>query len=510
MKTLHLSIFIQICMLLGFGLSAQTVKDVQQANNKVYNLVTSYISSSNLTDNYDRKISTFRNLFEKDETPIDMDHIYWFNNSIRDIRTTLDKYCTFYSSQQRTFSNYSICDIKISMTKYQDNKWYYVVNLTKNYTISGESKPIKNDLALHITYTSNNESAKITSVECTSKDKRLNPYILANYIKEDNTPYIPIQLKVLNLGNRTIKLGTEIEQLSPKTYEALCKKECAVYDYEFRQNQQHNHYTIAIKTIKNGIGIDFGFTHPIIKNLITKPLTTDSRFNDINFSYHSYQLGVNYLRQLYAFNRNRISFETGAGVYFNKQQLSIGNIRYNIPSIDADGTNYLRTNEYTDYDEVFRSTAITVPIALRYDYYLTHDLSLFTSIGTQIGTALSKPVSSTFNAYFAGRYGPDLFNLYLDQNGYYDFGTFNGNLTTENAKVIGLWQLNWTASIGIQFHFADFWSVEASASYLYAQNPGWIAADLSTRLTPILYSLNSCLGSPKHLLYYRIHIKYNF
>ena len=118
-----------------------------------------------------------------------------------------------------------------------------------------------------------------------------------------------------------------------------------------------------------------------------------------------------------------------------------------------------------------------------------------------------------FNAQYSGQYGPELFDLFIDQNGYYDFGQFNENkLTQEKSNAIG-WSLASVLSLGLQYHFNESWSMEASASWQFKFVDGAKQAGKPVRLTTDskhFQSVNDYVGDGKNTMEYQIRVKYNF
>ena len=96
----------------------QTVREMMDANQKVYELVDDYIANANLTELYTQKSTTFRNLFESQDVVVYMDHIDWFNNANRKDTVSLTNYCNFYSQKQGSFKQFQISDVHIV---YQNN-----------------------------------------------------------------------------------------------------------------------------------------------------------------------------------------------------------------------------------------------------------------------------------------------------------------------------------------------------------------------------------------------------
>ena len=81
MRKFRVILSMALCLFSAIACFSQTARDVMDANQKVYELVESYIANADLTDRYAQKSGTFRNLFVSQEATVYMDHIDWFNNA---------------------------------------------------------------------------------------------------------------------------------------------------------------------------------------------------------------------------------------------------------------------------------------------------------------------------------------------------------------------------------------------------------------------------------------------
>ena len=67
--------------------------------------------------------------------------------------------------------------------------------------------------------------------------------------------------------------------------------------------------------------------------------------------------------------------------------------------------------------------------------------------------------------FSAGRYGEELFNMVIDENGYYDFGTYSDNRIVTENDVAFRYSLYGTAMAGIQLFIGPVLSIEAAGVY---------------------------------------------
>lgn len=492
---------------------AQSVREVMESNQKVYELVDVYVENANLTDRYVQKSGTFRNLFENQNTWVYMDHINWFNNTNREDTTTLQNYCAFYEGQQGSFTHFSISDVAIYYIKSENQKIFYTAELTKSYLTKNIDKPVVSQLVLHIQYSLDKKSAKITKIECKSADDRMKPHIMANYVKSSNTLYIPNTLKVKKIGGGETQLDSRVQPLSAEVYKQLSKRNCATYQYVFTShNDSLRYHTISVHTVKNAVGLEIGYVLPLGAQNMMIPSDADYAFGEVTYRRSIFRVGANYLRQIFATGRHRVSFETGLMLELGSQRFHTNSYHDQYAATDSNGVDYMRTTQISQYSEVSRSLSLDIPAAIRYDYYVIPDLSVYVSAGVRGALAFLNPAKASFDACYAGQYG----DVIIDQNGYGDFGTYHVDGLSENVSKTHTWHLDALARLGAQYFFTPDkrWSAELSVGYRYRflTAPKTQAGEF--RLSPNATEFSSVCGNlyaqPTHFLDFQLGVKYNF
>lgn len=499
------------------ALRAQSVREAMESNQKVFELVNAYAENANLTDRYPQKSGAFRNLFENQNTSVYMDHVNWFNNSNRKDTTTLQNYCSFYEQQQGSFTHFSISDVAISYVKSENRKMIYTAELTKSYLTKNIDKPVVSRLMLHIQYSLDKKVAKITKIECKQADSRMRPHIMANYVKSTNTLYIPNTLKVKKIGGSEIQLDNRVQPLSVEVYKQLSERNCATYQYVFTpHNDTLRYHTISVNTVKNAVGLEIGYVLPIGAGDMVIPSDADYAFGNVAYRRNIFRIGASYLRQIFASGRHRISFETGLTVDFGSQRFKVDSYHDQYAATDSDGDDYVRTTQLSQYSEVNRSLSLAIPAILRYDFYVIPDLSIFLSAGVRGAISFLNPAIASFDGYYAGQYGAEYFNIMMDQNGYYDFGTYHVAKLSENVPKTRTWHLDALARLGAQYFFTSdkCWSAELSVGYRYRILPTSKTQTGDFRLSPNSADFTSVCGNlytqPTQFLDFQLGVKYNF
>lgn len=509
------------CLGIATNCFPQSVRETMDANQAVFELVDSYIANANLTEGYAQKAGVFRSLFERPTTNVYMDHINWFNNANRKDTTNLASYCDFYSRQQGTFTQFGISDVRIDYQGVTDGVMEYTVKMTKRYSIPGDDKPVVSPLVLTVVYNIASKTARITRIECLHPDSRMHPHISANYIKYDNALYIPKTLKVKDIDGSFIRLDERVRPLSTEVYARLSGKNCATYSYDFEaKTEPVQHHTISVSTVKNAVGIEMGYAQALGGNA-SAPTATDSGriFSAPSYRERVLHIGAVYQRQLFARNRHRVSLETGLALDIDWQQLSINSYREERNSVfDSDSDAYTRITELDSVMETSRGLEIAVPVVVRYDYFVTPNLSLFAAVGVRGSAFLFGASQASFNAKYAGWYGPEYFNVLIDQNGYYDFGTYDV-AAYDSSRAAVRWHLDALARVGAQYFFtADKrWSAELSVGFRYRlldRPQVWLNEITDYSLSPDKDTFNSALrqltARPPLFIECQAKLLYNF
>lgn len=499
--------------------TAQTVRETMDANQKVYELVESYLANADLTERYAQKSSTFCNLFESQYTNVYMDHINWFNNANRKDTTNLANYCDFYSRQQGTFTQFGISDVRINYQGVKDSVMEYTVEMTKQYSVPSDDKPVVTPLVLYVVYNITSKVARINRIECLHPDRRMHPHISANYIKYDKALYIPKTLKVKDIDGSYIRLDERVLPLSTEVYTRLSGKSCATYNYDFEaQTLPLQHHTISVSTVKNAVGIEMGYAQALGSN-VSAPTDHGRYFSSPFYRERALHIGAVYQRQLFARNRHRVSLETGISMDIDWQRLYLQSYQESRETVDASGDTYTRITCLDSILETCHGLELSVPVLFRYDYFVIPDLSLFAAVGVRGSAFLFGALKASFDACYAGQYGPEYFNVFIDQNGYYDFGRFDVKGLYDKSRSTVRWHLDALVRVGAQYFFtADKrWSAELSVGYRYRlldKPQVWLNDIRDYSLSPDSETFNSALRNltarPPLFIECQAKLLYNF
>lgn len=307
-------------------------------------------------------------------------------------------------------------------------------------------------------------------------------------------------------GSHQAYLSKEYVLISTKEVKNLKRKGCFTYEYLVEKDSLPNHFTIQLKKKKFAIGVSAGYLTTInTGDWILE--NHQSHFFTPSFWAKKYSLGFNIYRQLYAYNRHRIGLDFDIG--YNKTDMTLTTDSYfdSFSAVDPYNIEYTREVFVSDCQESHKVQSMYLPISLRYDWFFLKWMSFFVSTGIQNELVLTNDSEARFNAQYSGRYGDEYFNSYLDQNGYYDFGYYEGNkfVTQEGFPGAIDYILHATASSGFQIFLGRTVSIEIACTYsklifdaLYQKNDNYFMSiathDYQSMLTCRSPKFGSYLG----------------
>ena len=254
------------------------------------------------------------------------------------------------------------------------------------------------------------------------------------------------------------------------------RKSCATYWYEMVPDSQPNHYVMRSHTIKNAIGISTSCLFMLDDTKDNVWIMDEYKGDYDNTTFRSWDIcgGLLYARQLCAKNRHRLSLEVVPAYMQIRQTFSADHYSTHHPAVDADGLGYERLISVTDYSEKVENHCLSIPVDLRYDWFVLNDLSVFLAGGLDNVFLISRHTDASFYSSYAGQYGEELFNTIVDENGYYDFGRFPDNHIIVDKDVAFRYNLYGTAKLGAQYFVMPMFSVELAIVYnrlLYCSEP---------------------------------------
>lgn len=298
----------------------------------------------------------------------------------------------------------------------------------------------------------------------------------AAYIRYDPAPGTAKWIRSRTQENFIVKVGDQFEQVDKNFSKRLKRRSCATFWYEVEPTDKTGYYVVRSHTRKNAIGVSgsflfYGaFTNP--NNLLLDAYKDD--FEGATFGLRDFSVGLLYARQLCAKNRHRLSLEVAPAYRQIGQSFTANRYMNSYPAVDPDGFEYTRLVTVTDYKEEVLRKCVSVPLTLRYDLFALKYLSIFVGGGLDNVFAVSEDTDASFDAKYAGQYGEDLFHVVIDENGYYDFGTFPDNRFRTEGEVAFRYNLYGTAMAGIQLFIGPVLSLEVAGVYhglLYSNVP---------------------------------------
>lgn len=93
--------------------------------------------------------------------------------------------------------------------------------------------------------------------------------------------------------------------------------------------------------------------------------------------------------------------------------------------IDSDGDSYIRKTTIADINENGDISFLQIPLTLRFDYTVNKLWGAFAGVGYSYAFQRNLSYASTATGNYQGTYGPEYFNIILNEKGVYDFGQFD-------------------------------------------------------------------------------------
>jgi len=243
--------------------------------------------------------------------------------------------------------------------------------------------------------------------------------------------------------------------IGPNDTIALCKPVNSLIGRRlYHMSFDHKIVAQRLDTIKNnlhfGASVGPGF---VVGNL------TD--FKSKTGLYYDFYLG--YYRQCYLKNNNRVGFEINIGLSGNTDNIN-GEFHEKYHSVDPDGGMYERWVDVYNFNEKIKRMSAELPIAVRYDRMIGKKSSFFVRVGVSVTYDVLQQSVISADTKYSGYYDW-LFDVVIDQNGIYDFGTFNG--CNEALKEIAFNKLgiNVFSGFGLQHFLTKHFSLEYSLQY---------------------------------------------
>ncbi len=178
----------------------------------------------------------------------------------------------------------------------------------------------------------------------------------------------------------------------------------------------------------------------------------------------SYAFSLGYYRQVLLRGNHRLGFDFSMAFSQNNTRLTSNSYHDSYKATDPDGGNYVRLIDVNHYQETIRRMTIDIPIAIRYDYFVYNNLSVFINAGANISYDVLQEASFFADARYSGYYDW-LFDVTITQNGIYDFGTFEINGSTKETGINHL-GISVFAGLGVQYFIpGSKWSFDVQVLY---------------------------------------------
>ena len=511
-KVRNLIVMVCFCCAATSFITAQTVeitkKDVMHANRKVFELVNRYAEYSDFTKDPQKNATWFDYLFRKNnlmEVPKDL--LPWYESYTDNMdMTTFMEYKVFATSHFEELSYYEVKDAQVLKTDIKGDRIDYQVEVTKVETLKKNNVTDSCKVILHITYDPATRNALITGITWGEKGNYFQPYLMAKYVvketKNKNIPQTVVTENGVTLRSEPVVIN---QQDRVKSIPAL-----DVAPLFMDSTVDARERTYFVKNNKNALGVSAEFLYGLMN--VEKVIMTGGHysFDSVKASVMSWHVGLNYYRQLLLSGKNRLGMDIG--LMLGKYQMKFRcNYQDQYQATDEDDDVYNRFVTIRNYQERTSDFCVSLPVAVRYDRFLNRNLSLAVSMGIKGQILIPQKSKATFNGKYAGQY-PDLFNIYIEDQGYYDFGSYEVDKDIkDNASKKAAVSL--FGSLGIQYFITTAWSIDVNIMYDYLLTKALKHEDdihLSRNSSDFQSFTYFMRNLPQHNIGLNLRIKYNF
>ncbi len=489
------TILAAICLSLAATLSAQSITPMQlkQARMAAYQWVRDYNVYARMESKRE-PAKKFLSLFSDESVEIFNDYLP-HSNSLGD-RISVSEYCSLLRDKESVYKmSFEIQNASIVKEKLVDNKTIsFILEFDKivsfqergNTSDSMFAYPQKTYHAIiHLLYNIPEEKTVASDISSDSHWGKV--YVLHNEGVEHVNQYTTLN---------------SLQNECKENESALVKWNYAEEEFDSQM------YHLIHDTLKNSL--HFGGS---IGGTLTSAKTSSNQIDDYSSNGGiSYDIILGYYRQFLLKDTHRFGMDFS--VAFSENNLHLRATQYNdsYNEIDPDDGQYERLISITNYSESIKRYYLKVPIALRYDCFVHHDLSIYAKVGVIASYDIAQKTSALANAQYSGYY-PWLFDVTISQNGIYDFGNYDINDASNNI-AINKFELGVFGRIGVQYFIPQsHWSIDMGLSYgvnvynSFAKQNNFHLSENFSDLKSSTYLLQSLR---QHNIQFLLGINYNF
>jgi len=427
---------IMIASAVNAGLSPMQIKEARMA---VYLWIDSYYEYSSFATS-GVSARSYLSLFDGEEVPVVDDYL----PTTIDTNITISDYVNAFT---RTTNEYSvhqkINDIYLIKEFVNNDIYYCTIGMKKEICFVAKKDTIYKypsktyDFSISLKYIK--ETRNIVCTGITTSDSLKVDVVWHSPLQEPVNEYIFI---------RDIpKLLQNTENNPVIVYKSICHP---LRDEKFM--------ALRYDTLKNSVCFGMNLGTSWMSSSFSGDLYDVQKKPGVAFGFWA-----GYYRQLYLKQNHRIGLELSLS--YSCQASSIdGNYYHTHAAIDPDEGSYERQIMLSQYSEKLTRHALQIPITFRYDYFFKPNYSFFTRLGVSVSFDVAQQSTATANALYAGYYDW-LFNVTMNQNGIYDFGSYN---LDNRATQLGLNKFGISAVIGcgVQIFIPQSkWAIEPSLLY---------------------------------------------
>ena len=332
--------------------------------------------------------------------------------------------------------------------------------------------------------------------DCTSGE------IIAKAIRLDQPPIQPFVIFHSGEENIVTTLA-DIQQKVERDNRMIVKA------LEQQHPEDEKFYITRYDTMTNRFGVEGSYG----KGLLILDYRHDTRHSATYASASAFSIGINYYHQMSYRGKSRWGFELMP--LFRSLDYNYG-FDYTDQSSDTDpdGGPYERRVSITGYHERLLTSSVSLPINLRYDYMIPSiNASFFGRLGVAPAYAFTRVATASADQFHVSGYYDWLYNVELDFNGIYDFGTTADKTFSAVQTDIPAIMLEGVGGLGVAYWPTLGFSVELSVNYtplLFQQTNTSTDYHISPSTDSWVAAANDITAFQHHLLNFMLQLSYHF
>lgn len=479
-----------LLFLASFSMAAITSNDLKKSRMAVYDWfenfeIYSYMSGRAWQDNY-------LSLFYSDSVLVYNDNYPSKHFDINNQNITVGDYVDCFGKEQnREFD----CSFQFAiLTKTEetyDDRVEYLLTLRK--TLSYHEKNNSNNdnrytypeydlyLNIYLVYSLDRQEMKATKITCDNEPKYM--MIYRENVSDSTLRYSYVT---------DVDFDNIISKASAKSMIMVTPS----------QTERYRHFvSIQSDTLKCAVHVAAHF------GLLPTVFVKDDRLSFKNQLRYGTAVSLGYSRLLCMPKKSILNFNVGLSLnYFTGKNQTVGNYSDKYDHVDADGGEYERQIYIDNYYDKLSQIDLSIPLYINYHYFLSDKFAIGVNSGIEVGYTVFYDSKYSYDATYKGYYDW-LFDLVIDQNGFYDFGSYK--IYGKKRYTMPNFNINAIVGFETRYFIASNLSFDLSMNY-HIPLFSYYKSDHNFLITPVHLDGSILLHDINKIFTHNINLKIQF